>query len=193
MWKAIAGLIGCLLVFASALAVVEAHYDTGIYLYGNISCLAQKDPMNVTFYRNATAANSVEHLQFHMNWTNTDGSTMYFWDHSGCRAVPDGTLGIQRASDVNNSSRYHTRVRQGTDSDATWGVYSAAGAHWDELVWCGHEGRDFDQTRDLIVANFLADHGAALWVNNNNTQKAQQCNGVWTGSADGRTAWLAIG
>lgn len=190
-WQALAWVIGCLLVFFSAFSVAEAHYSTGIYIYGNSTCTQQKDPMNLTFYTNATSGNSVTHIQHHMNWFDTSGSTMYFWDHSQCVPSPSGdSQGMQRAS--GSVDRWHIRVRQGQDSDATWGVYSAAAAHYEVFIYCGHYSDNFDEARENIVSGFKAAHGDALYANNNNTGWVPQCNGGNTRSIDGKTAWISI-
>lgn len=188
MRRTIAGGIGALFLLFFTIWIASAHYNTGRYIYADGGA-TQKDPMNVTFYNNATWGNSVTHVEHHLGWTNATGSDMWFWDHDAFRKQH-----THRASGCGICNRNHMRFRQGEDADATWGTYTAAAVHYERLRWCGHVATDFDGPRNNVVNAFKGQpgHGDELWANNNNTDPSPQCDGTQPRSLDGKTAWLRI-
>jgi hypothetical protein len=196
--KTLAAILGGLVLILSVTGIALAHYNTGVYTYRDSACTNQEDPMNITFYNNATASNTDTHVVHHMNWNDTSGSTSYFSDHGQCLAAPDGSAGIQRASaGLTASERDHIRYRQGVDSDSNWGTYSAASVHHEVIRICGmlpnHVVTDFNNVRNGVVSAFRnqSGHGTELWATNNNTAPSPQCDGSQPRS-DGKTAWLRI-
>lgn len=191
---------GCLFLLFSVMGLAIAHYDTGKYTFRYSGCATQEDPMNITFYQNATAVNVDSHVVDHMGWTDPNGGEAYFSDNAQCLKVPDGSLGIQRTSGLVGTSRDHTRFRQGIYDDSTWGTYSAAAVHHEEVRVCSimppinHVATDFDGPRNSVVAAFRnkPGHGTELWAINNNTDVSPQCDGSMPRSIDGKTAWLKV-
>lgn len=182
-----------------------AHYSPGNYIYQGGQ---QKDPTNITFYStdyynpavppgNATWQASVEHVVHHLGtWTNTQGGLMQFWDHGAYRDQH-----AQRGECV-ECNRYHVRFRQGEDADASWGTYTVASVHFDELrYFCGgqpvnHVATGFDSPRDTLAYSMASSggyHPPPYSAYNNNTDPSPQCDGRQTRSVDGVAQWVWIG
>lgn len=194
--KSVVIVVSLLLSAAAFVGVVSAHYYTGIYIYEGG---AQKDPMNLTFYSNATLSGAVDHVVHHeVTWTDDRGGPAQFWDHDAFRDAQ-----AQRGECV-ECNRPHIRFLQGADADSTWGTYTVAAAHYENVVYfvggCGafnHVVIDFDGQRDQVQRimhnSDPGDHPDwDLYAYNNNTAPSPQCDGSMPQSNDGLTAWQNI-
>jgi hypothetical protein len=139
----------------------------------------------------------LNHIRYHLGWWDTGGSTQSFSSEGVC-----GTMDGQRASGTVLQSRFHVRVKQTFDGDATWGITARGDAHHEDLVWyCGHAvdkgggssglSSGFDQGRRAIASAFMGVHdygGTTYW---GNTRQFKQCDGDYAGS-DGNVDWWRI-
>ena len=195
-WITIRVLVAVVIVAVFAVStggVTSAHYATGIYIWGDSQGQQQMDPMNVVFYNDGYWDDAYDHTESHLGWDHGGGATMYFYDHAAFRAHH----GQRASAGVLSGSRLHIRFRQGENSDPTWGTYSQAAVHKDEMKWCGwppfgHVAVDFDDVRDDVMAAFKNagdGHGNPGLVWNDNTEGSPQCDGS-SPSGDGYTTWI---
>jgi hypothetical protein len=184
-------------VFFLPAASASAHFSVVYYSHSDSACTKRTDPITVVFYTSATAAHTLNHVQFHAGWSNTSGSTQYFQSHGVCSSQ-DG----QRASGGLASSRYHIRVKKTFDADAVLGTTAVGTPHHEDLVVsCGHavdKGgvgsglvSGFDQGKLKIVAAFAGVHAAKAPTYWGNTETFKQCDGDLAGS-NGYVRWYSI-
>lgn len=198
-------------LFAGILSVAIAGYlmaqaaladwaGTG-YIWRNENvfgdCSIQLDPVNLVFYNQASWSATASQIQYHMGWTNTQGTGFWFkWTH-GDKCRPQGT---QRASAGLSSSRYHVRIGQPDHGDPTWGTYSSGSAHYEQYKGCylppwedGHVvvSGGYNNGRDAIGLTFyFAGHEvlSAYW---GNTGGVRQCD-LSSPNSDGWSTWIRI-
>lgn len=184
-----------------AAQVVFADWAGTGYLWRNEipggNCAIRLDPVNLVFYNQASASTTASQIQYHMGWTNTEGSGMWFnWTHGDkCRPVS-----AQRASASGTSTRYHVRIGQPDHGDPTWGTYSSASAHYEKYKGCylppwedGHvvQSNGFNITRDGIALTFYAAGHEVLSAYWGNTSGVQQCD-LTSPSSDGWSKWIRL-
>lgn len=173
----------------------SAHLSYGIYTYSS-SCngTGRSDPVNLLFYKDASAGASLNHAIFHLGATSDSGGPMCFWTHSTYYPMD-----FQRADGPAVDERFrHIRLRETYDGDSNWGITTMGALHRDVLRRCGvfpkHVGIEFDYRRDLAVNLYdnFANHTPVLSANNNNTAVSPQCDGTQSRSADGITKFVKI-
>jgi hypothetical protein len=177
---------------AAFAAPAGAHFATGVYTHNG--CPGNRvDPVNFVFYDNAYGGRTVNQIQYHACWTNTSGSTQYFYSHDTC-----SVMDAQRASGCGACSRYHIRLNN-IHYDTDVGYTAVGDAHHEDFVWyCGHavdsngsNGSGFDQGRRALRTAFSnAGHSwsSVYW---GNTQNFQQCDGDYAAS-DGWVVWMHV-
>ncbi len=182
--------LAILAVFAAGGSpTASGHEADGHDTYSTSICSASaKDPQNVRFHMDMSAATSVTATGGYTSLVYAgSGSTQYFWDHSSCRSM----FSIQPSSDSFPLPpvRYHERLSQGRDSSHIDGMpYTAAAGHLDVLTYCGHyvPSSGFNSTRDHIHSSLSRSGGLYTphWVWKGNTLGITQCNLV-VASSDG--------
>lgn len=116
-----------------------------------------------------------------------------FADHS---ASPWENQDSQAGSDCDLCSRYHLRYNEGNDwGGASWGTWTMAPGHYDQVVWCGwfwgHASTTFDGARNVVHNAFVNNGYTIGWINRGNNQASVQCNGTWV-AGDGQYVWIDI-
>jgi hypothetical protein len=101
------------------------------------------DPVNLIFLHTdaPTVAATIERV---LGWRPVVASNMQF--KRGDRLRPTSR---QLAAEVGGGSRYHIRIQAVPITDTQWWVL--ASVHRDDTAACGHVGRAFDETRDLVA------------------------------------------
>ena len=121
-------------VHASGGTNAEAHLNplghTASYAFTNSGCTNKVDPISVVFYWDASISAMHQHAHQHGGWVYHDGTFQYFFDHS-CFGQD-----AQDASNPSWSARYHMRYLW--NGDPTWGTYTLATPHHEDLLTCGH-------------------------------------------------------
>lgn len=162
-----------------------AHLDFDGYVYdGNWN---RKDPVNVLFDLNGSLNNTLEHVWHHLAWCDCAGNNMLFWEHG----VGEWDQ-AQRGSDAVWApyGRHHMRYNQGNDWEPYWGTWTMGPTHYEEVSWCGHASRSFDNSRSAVVNQFATAHSWG-WLWKDNRLASQQCDGSWV-AGDGYIAWIDI-
>lgn len=176
---------------AAATPSARADFQPGYYTHGSCAgtSASRIDPINFVYWDWGTWDRAASQTQSHAGWTDTGGSSQYFFDHGNCY-----TMTTQRASGGVASSRYHIRLHP-IHSDAALGWTTIGDAHHEDLTYCGHavdangsNGSGFDQgRRQLRILMENRGHGwySEFW---GNTQNFQQCDGDYA-SSDGYTVF----
>jgi hypothetical protein len=147
----VAPLIALLIIFFGT-AAAHADFVVGDRINRTSGCPGDDwaDPVNVLYRDNGDNDRSVNHFMAHIGWSNQEGSWMYLWHHNQfCQA-----LTAQRASGSGTSSRDHIRFFNVNDSDPTYGLWTAAAIHFDQVCGLTHTGRSFNIERDNLVSAF---------------------------------------
>lgn len=193
--KSIAARIGIPIVGALLLATAaSAEFSPGDYTHNQSPCTTQSrvDPVNIVFYDWGTQGRAENTIETHAGWTDTSGSTQYFYANGSCYVMSS-----QRASGGSTDSRFHIRLHP-IYYDNYWGWTTIGDAHHEDFVWyCpghavdanGPSGSGFDQGRNTLAdAHYYGGHNTyTYWWGN--TQNFQQCDGDYAGS-DGYTEFI---
>jgi hypothetical protein len=177
-----------------------AHFQSGFYSHDNSGCASRVDPITVVFYGYATASRTSNHIKFHTGWGGGSGGNQYFASHGEC-----GGTTYQDYSACGTCTRYHVRMRQTYDDDATFGTTTTGTPHHEDWTYCGHAvdkggvnlgggGQSgFDQGRSRIYTALASASGHGYGGDSNwgNTQEFQQCDHDWAGS-HGSVFWFRI-
>ncbi len=147
------------------------------------------DPINLVFDGNGSWTNSYDYVLAYLGWYDRGGSAQQFPDHS---ASPWENQDGQAGSDCEICSRYHVRYNQGNDGGgASWGTWTMAPAHYDQVVWCGHKSSTYDGARNTIHNAFVNNGYTVGFIYRGNNQAARQCDGSYT-AGDGSYVWIDI-
>ncbi len=176
-WRRPAVLLAvCLLACACTAAVRLVRADEGDeldsfnpYLHRTTGELA--DPVNLIF--RGDLATTMVAVPAVLGWQPVAGSEMIFIDHDSTRATA-----AQFGLELGNGSRYHVRL-EAVERQAGQ-TYVLAGVHRDDSVACGHVGRAFDLTRDLVAGSFEQAGYAASRLSLKNIESGRQCDGSFT-------------
>jgi hypothetical protein len=134
---------------------------------------SRADPINLLF-RGGDADDIARAIEDVMGWRPIEGSAMGFFD--GGKLLPTAhQLGL----DLNPTARFHLRIEDAAPEDGREFVLAAA--HRDDSVGCGHVGRAFDDTRDLIARAFYEAGYPVFYVRLGNVAPAPHCDGSLTG------------
>lgn len=127
------------------------------------------DPVNLIFLHTdaLTIAKTIERL---LGWKPVTASNMTF--RRGERQRPTAR---QLIVDVSPTSRYHIRIQAVPVSDTQ--TYVLASVHRDDTVACGHVGRAFDETRDLVARAFIDAGFPARMIDLDNFASGSHCDG----------------
>lgn len=165
------------------------------------------DPISVVFYNNGSLSQTHYHAHYDSVWAVHDsvGNPQYFYDHYPCD-IQDG----QDADDLFFTSRLHMRYETGAEWDPSWGTYTLATPHEEQVVLDGGNfvchavlseanhppggfvlakwdiGWDWHNWNNGGGLHYLA--GSMWW---GNTSEFQQCNGKWAGN-DGWVDYIRI-
>ncbi len=134
---------------------------------------AAADPVNLIFIGADpdTVSLLVQEL---LGWRLIPGSPMSFFIAGRAR-----TTRWQLGADLPNGSRYHIRIQDVQAEDGQ--SYVLAAVHRDDTVACGHVGRGFDETRDLLGARFAEAGYPVHRVRLGNAHPGRHCDGSLTG------------
>jgi hypothetical protein len=142
------------------------------------------DPVNIIFLHTdgTTAAAASERV---LGWRMVVASGMNFKQKSG------GTRPTSRqlAADIGPGSRFHMRIQAVPLTDTQ--TYVLASVHRDETVACGHVGRGFDETRDLVARTFAEAGYRVAYVDIGNTNSGLHCDGSRV-PGDGRAVLIDL-
>jgi hypothetical protein len=141
------------------------------------------DPVNLIFLHTdaATVAATIERV---LGWRPVVASNMQF--KRGDRLRPTSR---QLAAEITVGSRYHIRIQAVPISDTQWWVL--ASVHRDDTAACGHVGRAFDESRDL-VARALAGAGLPIGtIDLGNDASGVHCDGSRV-PGDGRAVLIDL-
>lgn len=154
-----------------------AQADVSFGLYIRDSGLSvNKDPINLAFTGNGTLSSTLTHFADHTGWTDEGGTTMYFQDHGSWEAHQ-----AQRASRCLACTRDHIRFNQSNDAGPLgWGTWTMAAVHFEEITWCGHASKNFDNPRNSIESVFDDTHNT-VWDYWGGTATSQQCDSTYVG------------
>lgn len=134
---------------------------------------AAADPVNLIF-RGADPDTVSLLVQDLLGWQPIPGSAMTFLVEGKARGTR-WQLGV----DLPNGSRLHIRIQDVLAGDSQG--YVLAAIHRDDTVPCGHVGRGFDETRDLVGEYFAAAGYAVHRVRLGNAHPGRHCDGSLTG------------
>lgn len=134
---------------------------------------ARADPINLLF-RGGNADDVAKTIEDVMRWRPVEGSAMSFLD--GGRLLPTAQ---QLGLDLGPAARLHLRIEDAAPEDGR--EFVLASAHRDDSVKCGHVGRAFDDTRDMIARAFSAAGYSVEYVRLDNVAPARHCDGSLTG------------
>lgn len=195
---AILGLTGLAPTIVSA-GVSHSHY----YTHSSSSCSGHVDPIDDVFVVGGFASWVDNHAGHHGGWTYSDGSDQWFAAHICWKQDQQAASNSQ----WDPRGRYHMRIGYGysasggNDSDPTWGYWSAADAHHEDVDWCGHTVDDnlfeppggFNMGRNDIYKNWVQSgaHTYRLFGHWGNTARFTQCAGsvAWS---DGYVDYIEV-
>ena len=142
------------------------------------------DPVNIIFLHTdgATASAAVQRV---LGWRAIVATGMNF-KHKGGGARPTSR---QLAADLSPGTRYHMRIQAVPLTDTQ--TYVLASVHRDETVACGHVGRAFDETRDLVAGAFAEAGYPIDFVSLDNTSSGLHCDGSRV-AGDGRAVLIDL-
>ncbi len=176
-WRRLAVVVAiCLLAGGAAVAVRLAAANEpsefesfNPYLHRTTGEIA--DPINIIFRGDlATARSAIPNV---LGWQPVAGSEMVFIDHGASHPTA-----AQFGLDLGGGSRYHIRLEAVEQQDGQ--TYVLAGVHRDDMVACGHVGRAFDLSRDLVAATFDRAGYASSRLSLKNVEPGRQCDGSFT-------------
>ena len=151
-------------VDASLSRELPRDFDSYIYRQNGVKA----DPINVIF-RSSDADKVAEAIERVLGWRPIRGSQMAFHRAAGTR------LAVHQLGSVESEgSRLHIRI-EATPSDGT-ATYVLAAVHRDETVPCGHVGRAFDETRDLVARAFATAGYDTYQVDLGNREPGDHCD-----------------
>jgi hypothetical protein len=165
-------------------AVPALEAPTGFEPYIYRASGERADPVNVIFlHTDGTTASAA--TQRVLGWRSIVATGMTFKQKGG-GARPTSR---QLAADLSPSSRYHMRIQAVPLSDTQ--TYVLASVHRDETVVCGHVGRGFDETRDLVAHAFAEAGYPIAYVSLENTNSGLHCDGSRV-AGDGRAVLIDL-
>ena len=130
------------------------------------------DPINLIFLHSdaATVSTAIERV---LGWRPINASGMSFRKKGeGLTIRPTSR---QLAADLSTGSRYHIRIQSVPITDTQ--TYVLASVHRDDTAACGHVGRGFDETRDLVARAFAESGYRVQKVDLNNGASGTHCDG----------------
>lgn len=151
-------------VDASLPRELPRDFDSYIYRQNGVKA----DPVNVIF-RGSDADKVAAAIERVLGWRPIRGSQMAFRRAAGTHVAVH-----QLGSLESEGSRVHIRIEAGP-SDGTAG-YVLAAVHRDETVPCGHVGRAFDETRDLVARAFATAGYNTYPVDLGNREPGDHCD-----------------
>ena len=142
------------------------------------------DPVNIVFLHTdeATASAAVQRV---LGWRSIVATGMTFKQKSGGVRPTSRQL----AADLSPGARYHMRIQAVPLTDTQ--TYVLASVHRDETVACGHVGRAFDETRDLVAHAFAEAGYPTGYVDLGNTDSGLHCDGSRV-AGDGRAILIDL-
>lgn len=167
-----------------------------------IKTCKRQDPINIMFFKDATAGGVYFHIAADARWRDTIFeplfSAQYFYDH-GHMDVQSGSFAT--AGFLANR-RFHVRFEQGKDPEPYAGRWTTANVHRDTLVrghGCrkvgDHVAGSFNASRKLLIGKIenydLHNHIQHFSTNERNAAPSPQCNGSKPRS-NGRLWWMDI-
>lgn len=127
------------------------------------------DPINIIFlHTDAPTADAT--AQRVLGWRPVVATGMSFKHKSGTRPTSR-----QLAADLGAQSRYHLRIQSVPITDTQ--MFVLASVHRDDTAPCGHVGRAFDETRDLVARLFREAGYPIRLIDLGNTATGQHCDG----------------
>jgi hypothetical protein len=161
-------------------APASAHFEWRDYSW-NDGCLSWVDPISAIFYGNGDIDRIRNHINHHAGWgESSGGGDQYFMDHGSCQGID-----AERASGSFWESRYHIRLNQNADWDATFGYASWGTPHYEDIVGGCHAVREtvngwsgFDMGRAELYYTLSPGH-YTFTENWGNTAWMQQCDGAF--------------
>jgi len=167
---------------AAAEPALEAPTGFEPYIYRASG--ERADPVNIIFLHTdgATASAAVQRV---LGWRSIVATSMTF-KHRSEGARPTSR---QLAADLSPGSRYHLRIQAVPLTDTQ--TYVLASVHRDETVACGHVGRAFDETRDLVAHAFAEAGYQTGYVDLGNTDSGPHCDGSRV-AGDGRAVLIDL-
>jgi len=142
------------------------------------------DPVNIIFLH-TDAATTAEAAQRLLGWRQVVAAGMNFKEKGG-GARPTSR---QLAADLAAGSRFHLRIQSVPQTDTQ--TYVLASVHRDDPMPCGHVGRAFDETRDLVARAFADAGYRTRYVDLQNTNSGLHCDGSRV-AGDGRAVLIDL-
>lgn len=176
-------LAGVVVAIAAPGAPLSTEPPPGFDPYLRRSNGTAADPVNLIF-RGTDAEHVAAAVQRVLGWRPVTGSMMHFLDQGRVRPAA-WQLGV----DLGGGSRLHLRIETVTRGDAQ--SYVLVAAHRDDRAPCGHVGRGFDETRDLIARSFASAGYAVASVWLGNTAPSRHCDGSLT-EGDGNASLIEL-
>lgn len=141
------------------------------------------DPVNLIFLHTdaATVSKAIERV---LGWRPVVASNMTF--RRGERQRPTAR---QLIADLSGGSRYHIRIQAVPVTDTQ--TYVLASVHRDDNAACGHVGRAFDDTRDLVARAFAEAGFAIRAIDLDNVASGAHCDGSRV-AGDGRAVLVDL-
>lgn len=141
------------------------------YIYRPTGELA--DPVNIIFLHTdgATAAAVSERV---LGWRSATAAGMTFKNKTSARPTYRHLV-----ADLSTQVRWHMRIQTVPLSDTQ--TYVLASVHRDDSAPCGHVGRGFDETRDIVARAFAEAGFPTRIVDLDNTAAGQHCDGSRVG------------
>jgi hypothetical protein len=126
-----------LLAFTALLlpASASSHWDIRWYSFENDDCVhigGWVDPVNVIFYYSGTIGLTGNHIEYHLDWgspTFSGVDTQWFKTHETCLEMDDS-----KASATIAQTRYHVRLKENYDFDATLAHATFGTAHFEDII-----------------------------------------------------------
>jgi hypothetical protein len=185
IWAMVAPAVLIFAVF-TIVGFVEARsreLPAGFELYVHRADGTTADPINLVF-RGTNSDGVAAAIARVMRWRFIVGSPMTFGDQG-----TDRPTAWQLGVDLGGGSRFHIRIESALPTDSPDFVLAAA--HRDDSVPCGHVGRAFDETRDLIAQTFAAAGYRVTQLKLSNTQLGKHCDGSET-AGDGLAVMIDL-
>lgn len=156
---------------APALPQLDVPVGFDPYIYRPTGELA--DPVNIIFLHTdgATAAAVAERV---LGWRAATAAGMMFKNRTGARPTYRHLV-----ADLSAQVRWHLRIQAVPLSDTQ--TYVLASVHRDDTAPCGHVGRGFDETRDIVGRAFAEAGFPTRIVYLDNTAAGQHCDGSRVG------------
>ena len=155
---------------APALPPLEAPTGFEPYIFRPTG--EKADPINLIFLHTdaATVSAAIERV---LGWRPISASGMSFRKNGEGLSVRPTSR--QLAADLSTGSRYHIRIQSVPITDTQ--TYVLASVHRDDTASCGHVGRGFDETRDLVARAFAEAGYRVQKVDLNNGASGAHCDG----------------